>query len=337
MKRIYVWGTGVGATRIFNEQLGTNDITGFVQSDPRNREFLGKTVITPEELTKSQYDLIIVASNSSHEIRKTCMKYNLDLDKVYFVYRHYEELRDLNKTSEITVRNVLEGDEWLNATRSDAIVIPKNSNQLTVPTMQLVEMSWLKERDYVRVQTLENIVSIIRRHRIEGSLAELGVFKGEFSQLLNALLPERKIYLFDSFTSFKTEEFEVEKAKRNCNDEFRFGFLDTNEDTVLSIMPSKENAVIIKGYFPESMNGHQELENETYALVSLDVDFKNAIYDGLEYFYPRLNRNGYILVHDYLSDLSGVASAVDEYEKHHSCVLRKVPLCDEFGTLVITK
>ena len=62
-------------------------------------------------------------------------------------------------------------------------------------------------------------------------------------------------------------------------------------------MPNREKIICRKGLFPESLNGLEE----NFAFVSIDVDFEQAIFDGLEYFYPRLNRGGYILIHDYNS------------------------------------
>jgi hypothetical protein len=51
------------------------------------------------------------------------------------------------------------------------------------------------------------------------------------------------------------------------------------------------NAIILKGYFPETARG---LENERFAFVMLDVDNYEASLAGLEFFYPRLNHGGYM-------------------------------------------
>lgn len=77
--------------------------------------------------------------------------------------------------------------------------------------------------------------------------------------------------------------------------------------------------------------------DETFAFVSLDMDFEESIYEGLKYFYPRMSENGYIFVHDYNSSLRGVEKAVDRYEEDYKVNLRKMPLCDANGTLVVIK
>ena len=76
---------------------------------------------------------------------------------------------------------------------------------------------------------------------------------------------------------------------------------------------------------------------DSFAFVSLDMDFEDSIYDGMEYFYPRLSEGGYIFVHDYNSDLRGVERAIDRYESKLGKTICKMPLCDANGTLVITK
>jgi O-methyltransferase len=56
------------------------------------------------------------------------------------------------------------------------------------------------EGDYVRSATLELLCK--RLVDIPGAAAELGVYKGPFAQMINKLLPDRKLYLFDSFQGF---------------------------------------------------------------------------------------------------------------------------------------
>lgn len=188
--------------------------------------------------------------------------------------------------------------------------------------------------DYNRIRTFELVLEEIRKQNISGSVAELGVFKGEFAKYINAAFPERTCYLFDTFEGFRDSEAITEKQAGNCGDAFIERFKDTTEAVVLGKMPVPERIVCKKGLFPESLDGLED----TFAFVSLDVDFEQAIYDGLEYFYPRLNEGGYIFVHDYNSStLKGVRNAVNRYEDDNKVKLAKVPIPDLCGTLVITK
>lgn len=189
--------------------------------------------------------------------------------------------------------------------------------------------------DYVRSRTLELIAEMIERDNIDGSLAEVGVYKGHFSGQMNALLPSRKLYLFDTF-----EGFDESDKKRDNESGFISGcdfvdkaFKDTNIDLVLSKMITPDMCVVKKGYFPESADNIED----TFALVSLDCDLYEPMYAGLEYFYPRLAKGGFMMLHEYnCPGFRGVKPAVADYEKKYGQI-PKIPIADWAGTLVITK
>lgn len=87
--------------------------------------------------------------------------------------------------------------------------------------------------------------------------------------------------------------------------------------------------------FPKTTKG---VEEEKFAFVSIDVDFEQSIFEGLKFFYPRLNNGGMIFIHDYNNRyLEGVKIAIHRYENEIGVKLRKVPLADEGGTIVIVK
>lgn len=197
------------------------------------------------------------------------------------------------------------------------------------------------DASYVRYKTIEMISEEIKKSRVEGALAELGVYKGQTSYGLNWLFPDRKLYLFDTFEGFDSEQFDFDlksgylsKGMETHKTAF-YDLSDTSAEMVLNNMPRKENCVIKKGFFPDSLG--KEI-NEKFCLVSIDADLYQPIYDGLEYFYPRLNKGGYIIVHDYNHQLfEGVKKAVKDYEKHLGKGLCKFPVSDLCGSLVITK
>ena len=70
----------------------------------------------------------------------------------------------------------------------------------------------------------------------------------------------------------------------------------------------------------------------------VDVDFSQATLDGLRYFWPRLEKGGYLMLHDWGSPkLSGVAKALADFEKEKELRIPVVPLCDVGGSLVLCK
>jgi O-methyltransferase len=98
-------------------------------------------------------------------------------------------------------------------------------------------------------------------------------------------------------------------------------------------MKTKENCIIKKGYFPETAHEFED----TFAFVSIDVDLYEPIYNGLAYFYPRLERGGYIFIHDYNDGQKyiGVKEAVKKYCSENN--IAYFPLSDNQGSAIIMK
>jgi O-methyltransferase len=187
------------------------------------------------------------------------------------------------------------------------------------------------DKDYVRLSTLELLARVIEQRQIEGSVAELGVYKGDFAKYVNMLFPNRKLYLFDTFEGFDKADVEFDK-KHNFSHNIAHQFRDTSEEHVLSKMIYPQNCIVKKGYFPETVSN----VDDTFCFVSIDTDLYKPIYEGLEYFYPRLSNGGYILVHDYFNySYRGVSEAVEQFCRKHGVSV--VPVSDEYGSVIITK
>lgn len=184
--------------------------------------------------------------------------------------------------------------------------------------------------DYIRVATAELCAREIHRKNINGAVAEVGVFKGDFASVLNQLFPTKTLYLFDTFEGFHQND--AVKEQENKFSTSTQDFSQTSIDLVMKKMPFPYQCEIRKGYFPETINGLEE----TYCFVSLDADLYQPIYAGLEYFYPRLSKGGYIFIDDYNNEYyKGSKEAVREYCQKNSIAF--VPIPDGCGGVVITK
>ena len=80
-------------------------------------------------------------------------------------------------------------------------------------------------------------------------------------------------------------------------------------DQVKSNLQQYTNIKYYKGIFPQDTAN--QIEDCKFALVNIDVDIQQSISDCLEYFYPRLVKDGYILIHDY--DVEPVRAVVDKF------------------------
>ena len=313
---IYVWGTGCGASELIRRGLELETVTAFVDSYPSGEAFLGKPVLLPEKVNPADVELLVITPRHADAIESRCKELGIPGEKCLYLKNH-AALVDRN-------RDCRAAEETLGAQLLQKL-IPKprmveTPAQLTGHRLPEGELT----NDYVRLATLELLCR--RLEGIEGAAAELGVYRGHFARCLNRLLPERKLYLFDSFEGF-AEDAGAAPA-------FQAAHENTGVEKVLAIMPNPETVVIKPGFFPASLEGLEE----RFCLVSLDVDFYQTTLDGLRYFWPRLNPGGYLLLHDWGSpNLPGVARALRCYEGEIGARLPAVPLCDVGGTLVLSK
>lgn len=160
---------------------------------------------------------------------------------------------------------------------------------MSLPTIPPDQFAQVKQGwDYVRHATLGLAVQRLIRDGIEGDMAEAGVWRGDCARFLHVFDPTRRLYLFDTFEGFPG----LDKAPSPTDTRFR----DTAVDVVRSVVGESPNVIIRKGFFPDTAAG---LEQNKFALVSLDLDTYEGIRDGWEFFYPRLSSGGYIFVHDF--------------------------------------
>ena len=324
--KIYIWGTGRLVGNVIGRYIDIDTIEGFIDNDKTKRAYMGKKVIRPEQLVS--YDAVLIANLYREEITKQCRELDIDMEKVIFLYSNCV-MEDVNKDYAF-VEKIL-GKEYANIIKNRYHAI-RGVEAFDVP-IDLRDEKGYWESDYVRMQCFELAIKEIYKRKLQGAVAEVGVFRGEFARYISKAFPNSRCYLFDTFDGFDANEALKELKSGNCTHALIEAYKQTNIAAVLERMPYLDNIVIKQGYFPQSLDGLEE----TFVFVSIDVDFEDSIYECLTYFYPRLLRGGYLFVHDYNSTLRGVERAVDRYEKDTDIILSKMPLCDANGTLVITK
>lgn len=167
---------------------------------------------------------------------------------------------------------------------------------------------------------------------VPGAVAELGCYQGDVSWQLNALMPERKLYLFDTFEGLDARDVAVEKEKRPDSAARAGKFADAKADTLLNRMPDAEKVVIKKGWFPESA---MDIEDEKFALVYMDAGLYAPTLAGLKFFFPRMSQGGVILVAGTADPASPlVGEAISDLEAQYGAFLM-LPLGDVRGTVAI--
>lgn len=316
--KIYIWGTGCGAGELLDSGIEIEKTEGFIDSFPSGKSFMGKPVFLPEELPADDY-FIVVASRHSGEIASKCRELGLDMSRVLFLRNHYV-LTDLNSSYKLA--GELLGEKTVERLQENVRIVP-------TPEWTASELLDEKdlENDWVRISSL--VQTARRLEGLKGAAAELGVYRGDFARCINALMPGRRLYLFDSFEGFDASEAGREGK---AGSGFAEAHKNTSAELVMKRMPHPEKVIIKPGLFPESAEG----VNESFAFVSLDADLEDSSYAGLLYFYPRLVHGGVIFVHDYGSGtLPGVRAAVERYENVLGKKLHAAVLPDVNGTLMI--
>lgn len=130
---------------------------------------------------------------------------------------------------------------------------------------------------------------------INGEIAELGVYAGRSAKLIAKFKGNKFLSLFDTFNSCSMIE------------EFNY---DINE--VKKYLQEYSNIRFYEGIFPETIDEY--LKQLNFSFVHLDADLYQSTFDGLKFFYPRLSKDGIIIIHDYNSNKwTGVKKAVKEY------------------------
>ncbi|EGS2270183.1 methyltransferase [Campylobacter coli] len=219
----------------------------------------------------------------------------------------------------------------------DKIIVASLSGYEAIPMQLQSEYGIAKEKidnNYCRIVVLSRLIfleSFAKERKIknlEGNVAELGVFQGEFAKKINEFFPNKTLYLFDTFEGFDERDL---KSETNDVKENGIGHLnDTSIEIVMNKMLYPKNVIIKKGWFPESAVG---LDNEKFCFVNIDTDLYDSILSGLEYFYPKMVRGGIILIHDYYSlGYIGVRQAVSEFcEKYN---LNSFPIGDDISIAI---
>jgi len=316
--KLYIWGTGCGAGDLIDHGLDVSQVCAFLDSAPASDSFLGRPVLHPEEVKDEGTDLILVASRHVEEIASKAAKLGITADKLVFLKSNWQ-LCDRN-------RDYTAAESILDQSYLDSVRAPQHAVREPLWVSESPLTARDLENDYVRTRTLEVLCRELAD--VPGAAAELGVYRGGFARCINALLPERTLYLFDTFEGF--DETEAKDAAAGFVQAHR----NTGADRVLRLMPHPEKVIVKQGLFPASLGGLED----RFALVSLDVDLEESSLAGLRWFYPRLSPGGFLLLHDYNSPrLPGVKRALRRFEAECGQRLPAVPLCDVNGTLVLCK
>ena len=162
--------------------------------------------------------------------------------------------------------------------------------------------------------------------KLEGDMAEVGVYQGGSAKLISEVKNEKELHLFDTFEGLPKVS---ERDTHFGTSYWKTGeFSNTSLENVENYLSNYKNIFCYKGKFPDTS---EPIKTKKFSFVHLDVDLFQSTIDCLEFFYPRMINGGIILTHDYHTD--GVKQAFNEF-----CKNEKIPQIQLLGSqCIITK
>lgn len=163
------------------------------------------------------------------------------------------------------------------------------------------------DRCYMLLETARHV------RGVEGHFAECGVRYGKSSLFLmtGAGRDSKKcLHVFDSFEGLSDPG--VRDVKSSGDSEWSKGDLAVPEDIVRrNLAEFGDRVVLHKGWIPDRFN---EVENERFSLVHVDVDLYEPTRDAVAFFYPRMAPGGILICDDYgFASCPGAKQAIDEF------------------------
>jgi O-methyltransferase len=138
--------------------------------------------------------------------------------------------------------------------------------------------------------------------KVEGDLAEVGVFRGGSAKLICEAKGDRPLHLFDTFEGLPPP---------GARDATRFaaGQYVALLEEVRQYLSGYPEVFFYKGFFPDTAG---PIADRRFSFVHLDVDLYESTLNCLSYFYPRMNPGGVLMSHDY-TNAEGVRQAFDQF------------------------
>jgi len=148
--------------------------------------------------------------------------------------------------------------------------------------------------DGLRPYESYQLYAIVNRlcEKRKGNLAEVGVYKGYSAKMICETKGSNSLYLFDTFSGLP-KPTEIDSP-------YEEGDYSSTEEEVKQCLNKYENVEITKGIFPFSAT--ERIKSLKFIFVHIDTDLYDSILNSLNFFYPRMEQGGIMMIHDALTD-----------------------------------
>ena len=131
----------------------------------------------------------------------------------------------------------------------------------------------------IREEFIRLYSNVVYDKGLTGCCAEGGVFEGDFASIINHYFPDRKVYLFDTFTGFDDRDLEKENTFTSSR-KSGYNMGNFTISGLLNKMEYPQNIEIRRGFFPATA---ADISDE-FIFVNLDFDLYEPTLAGLKFF-----------------------------------------------------
>ena len=230
-------------------------------------------------------------------------------------------------------------NSWYEKYRDSVVEIDKNLEKILKRSENYINAS-LPNRWGI-IQSLQHV----KRNKIKGDIVETGVFHGGGIIFLNDILKylklKKTIWGYDTFEGIPNINLKkdrilgskkIKHVKKSDNmDKNMYPTLDTVKNN-LKKNNVKNQINLIKGDTKKTLKINKHLPKKI-SFLRLDTDFYESTLNELKTFYPKISKNGILMIDDYGHHV-GCRKAVDEYFKNKKIWLHRI---DYTARLIIKK
>ena len=153
------------------------------------------------------------------------------------------------------------------------------------------------------IEAFQVVLGVKSSRKIDGDMAEVGVYQGGSAKLICEAKGDKVLHLFDTFEG-------IPAVGGADSSHFYVGKYAACMEDVKDYLERYDHLHFYEGVFPGTA---EPVKDKIFSFVHIDVDTYESTLSCLKFFYPRMNRGGFIISHDYHDGSMGVRKAIDEF------------------------
>jgi len=214
------------------------------------------------------------------------------------------------------------GFDIIRCQKSGAPLYPSDFDKVDIEIYESVKTYTMTSPE--RVHALIESVKYIVKNKIDGAFVECGVWKGGSTMAMALMLKRlgvnnRDLYLYDTFSGMSTPSDADGTGAQDRYSQYPklsddvstwcLSLIEEVKDNIYSTGYNKDKIHFIKGKVEDTIPSDIPKD---IALLRLDTDWYESTKHELTHLFPRLKKNGVLIIDDY-GCWEGARKAVDEY------------------------